>query len=116
MISISPQVQSSYFILLREMASSRLKNYSRRVSRAATLDGASVINDSGYTDTDRTLDIRVRITAAQESIISYLMETYSLLTVVTDEGCYTCAPKTWRFPPVAGPDDPNAILTLLIAS
>jgi hypothetical protein len=115
MISISPQVQSSYFIFLREMASSKIKEYTRRVSRTATLDGSSVITDSGYTDTDRTLEIRARITAAQESIITYLMETYSLLTVVTDEGCYTCAPQRWSFPPVAGPDDPNAILTLLIS-
>jgi len=35
---------------------------SRRVSRIATLDGGSVIVDSGYTDTDRTLVIDARVT------------------------------------------------------
>lgn len=115
MISISPQVQSNYFILLREMAMSRIKEYARRISRTATLDGDSVITDSGYTDTDRTLEIRARIAAAQESILTYLLQTYSLLTVVTDEGCYTCALDRIRFPAVASPDDPNVILTLMIA-
>ena len=116
MISISPQVQSAYFILLREMASSKIKEYARRVSRTATLDGSSVITDSGYTDTDRTLEIRARISEAQETIIKYLLQTYTLLTVVTNEGCYTCAPERLSFPPVGGSDDPNMILTLMISA
>ena len=30
----------------------------RRVSRIATLDGSAVVNDGGYSDTDRTIDLR----------------------------------------------------------
>lgn len=114
MVSICPQVQSSYFIRFKELASSVIKNYSRRVSRTATLDGGSVVTDSGYTDTDRTLTIQTRITEAQETILKYLIQTYALLTVVTDEGCYTCAPSNLYCKPVAGAGDADATLTLLV--
>ena len=55
MISITTQTASEYFVVLEEKDGSQLDRYSRRISRTATLDGGSVVNDLGFSDTDRTV-------------------------------------------------------------
>jgi len=114
MISICPRVQDTSFIVLAELAASEIKKYARRVSRTATLDGDSVITDSGYTDSDRVIEIRANVTAAQEATIQYLLETYSLLSVSTPDGCYTCAPNTWAFHGMSSPDEGQCYINMLI--
>ena len=108
MIGISTQVQSTYHLLLQHRATSRIREYTRRVSRTATLDGSSVITDSGYTDTDRTLEIRAEISENERDDLAYMFKTYSLLNVSTPDGFFSCAPR--RLVPGNG----EMVLTLLV--
>jgi len=110
MISITTQISSSYMIVLQEDPDgSKLDRFSRRVSRVATLDGGSVVNDSGYSDTDRTLIIEAEITEAQKASLEYMIENYSLWNVSSKTGFFSCAPQKM--------DCPNGQLnlTLLVA-
>ena len=109
MISISTQISSSYGVVLQEDPDgTNLDRLSRRVSRAATLDGAAVVSDSGYSDTDRTLVIAAEITEAQKTALDYMFQTYSLLNVSTPAGFFVCAPKNMD------PDHGQLKLTLLV--
>ena len=94
MISLTPQISSSYFVKLNENTEdTNIDRLSRRVSRIATLDRGSVMNDSGFTDSDRTLLIAAKITAAQKASLDYMLETYSLWNVATRVGLFSCTPQ-----------------------
>lgn len=108
MISITTQVSSSYVVVLQEDRDSRIRRYGRRVSRVATLDGGSVMNDSGYSDTDRILEIKATVTEAQADNLEYMIQTYSRLNVSTPDGFFECAPKRLKV------DNGDVELTLLI--
>lgn len=111
MISITTQIASSYAVVLQEDPDgSNLDRLSRRVSRSATLDGEAVVNDSGYTDMDRTMVIEAEITEAQKTILDYLFQTYTRLNVSTRAGFFVCAPGNMD------PDNGRLRLTLLVAS
>lgn len=67
--------------------------FERRNNRIPTLDGGAAIPDFGYSDADRTLDIRW--TARDQSAVDTirrLAKTYSRLIVATEEGCFVGAP------------------------
>ncbi len=67
---------------------------SRRVTRTATLDGASEIEDLGMSHSDRTFDIRARgLSLAEYDKLALLVETYPLLIITTDEGAFEGAPE-----------------------
>lgn len=70
-----------------------LLDFERRNNRIPTLDGKAAISDFGYSDSDRTLDIRwpARDRAVVEGV-RRLAKTYSRLIVATDEGCFLGAP------------------------
>jgi 3-keto-L-gulonate-6-phosphate decarboxylase len=94
MVSITTQTSSIYALKFKEIhADTKVRERSRRVSRIATLDGSSVITDSGYTDTDRTLTIKAKLTLAQTEMLEYMIENYSLWNVVANDGYYSCAPQ-----------------------
>lgn len=77
----------------------KLSGFQRRNSRVPTLDGGAAINDFGYSDADRTLDIEWRPTSqAQADNISRMAKAYSRLIVSFREGCFIGAP---------GPFNPN---------
>lgn len=81
------------FVVLPHVEPEGLLGFERRNSRVATLDGRAVINDFGYSDADRTLDIRWRVESeAQLDMIRRLVKAYSRLVVGTDEGCFIGAP------------------------
>jgi hypothetical protein len=109
MISISSQTASAYLVVLDEDAESEINRFTRRVSRVSTLDGGSVVTDSGYTDTDRNLRIQADVTKSQQGLLEYMLKNYSLWNVSTKNGCFVCAPKTMTV------DDGELILVLYIA-
>ena len=80
--------------MLNEKNESMLERFSRRVSRVATLDGGSVVTDSGYSDTDRTLTIEADVTEVQKALLEYMIKNYSLWNVVTGSGHFVCSPKS----------------------
>ena len=81
-----------YAVILQEKDGTDIRRLSRRVSRVSTLDGGSVVTDSGYTDTDRTLVIVAEVTEAQDAMLETMIKNFALLTVSTRAGCFACAP------------------------
>lgn len=70
-----------------------LLGFERRNNRIPTLDGGAAIPDFGYSDADRTFDIRWR--ARSEEVVEAvrrMAKTYSRLIVATEEGCFIGAP------------------------
>lgn len=94
MISITTQESSSYVVRIRNIRESNTQKRTRRVSRVSTLDGDSVVTDSGYTDTDRELRIRAKITAAQKALLDYMFETFALWNIVVKNEYFSCAPRS----------------------
>ncbi len=94
MVSITSQVSSTYVVKFQEDYRSKVRRFSRRVSRVATLDGGSVGNDSGFSDTDRTLDFSGRVTKTQGANLKYMIENYALWNVVSKGEYHSCHPKT----------------------
>lgn len=93
MISITT---SSYDLLghlrLNLDASSELKRNRRRVNRTPTLDGGCSISDQGYSDADRTFQVRKDgISRADADRIWYLFRTYSLVNVCIEDGAFRAA-------------------------
>ena len=81
----------------------------RRVSRVATLDGGAVVNDGGYTDADRTIQLRWRPRGAtQESAVARLVELYSFLRVSTRDGVFLAAIEAYT------PGGAECTLSLLV--
>lgn len=71
MVSISGATRT---VLIDESAASRLHDTSARVSRTKTLDGGVVIQHSGFSDGDRTMLVRGRVTAAAAEILRAIHE------------------------------------------
>lgn len=83
----------------------------RRVGRVATLDGGVALNDFGYTDGDRTIDLRWKpVSDAQERAVERLLRTYPTLCVALPDGAFLAAPE--RYTP--GADE--STLRLLVVS
>lgn len=70
-----------------------ITGFNRRNSRIPTLDGSAAINDFGYADADRTLDIEwTPRTQDQIDNIVRMVKSYSRLIVSNREGCFIGAP------------------------
>ena len=94
MISITTQTASEYSLKFKEIKDGTdVESRSRRVSRVSTLDGESVVVDSGYTDTDRDLVIKAKLSIEDSLKLKYMFENFTLFTVVTNDGCYSCVAK-----------------------
>lgn len=88
---------------------SRIGGFSRRISRTPTLDGGAAINDFGYSDADRTLDIRWPVRSrAQADNIARLVKTYNRLIVSMPEGVFIGAPERFT------PNNDELQLTILV--
>ncbi|MCD1631345.1 hypothetical protein [Marinobacter shengliensis] len=80
-------------VLLTDVEPEGLAGFERRNNRIPTLDGGAAIPDFGYSDADRTLDIRWPAKDKhQVDTIRRLAKTYSRLIVATEEGCFIGAP------------------------
>lgn len=94
---------------LDALDNSELGESSRRVNRVATLDGAAVFNDFGFSNSDRTMRIIWRPTSqAQTLAVDRLLQTYSRITVATPAGLFLAAPQ------LLTPSDSTHTLTLLV--
>ena len=83
----------------------------RRVSRVATLDGGVVLNDAGFSEADRTIELAWSPVSAEiEASIVRLLQTYSRLQVSTRSGCFLAAPEAYR------PGARESTLRLLVVS
>jgi hypothetical protein len=91
MIGISKTTQAtgnSAAIIFKELPSSRLRVESARVSRSATLDGGCIIDHQGFSDSDRTLDIRANLTKEQADILWDFFTGETFVNVATTEGFF----------------------------
>lgn len=96
-------------LTLNLLASSSLGEMRRRMNRIATLDGGAVTNDSGYSEADRTLELRwVPKSAAQEAAVARLVTLYARLRVATPQGLFLAAVETYK------PAAAESSLTLLV--
>jgi len=92
MIGISaPLFDSAGSITLREMPTTDLGETRRRNSRIATLDGGVVVNDSGYSQGDRTIVVRWRARGDELRKVDRLVQSYPALTVATRIGVFDAA-------------------------
>lgn len=80
----------------------------RRVSRVATLDGGAAINDFGYSDADRTLNIEWQATREQADNIARMVKAYGRLIVSFRDGCFLGAPENFS------PSEKTVSLSILI--
>ena len=68
----------------------------RRVNRTATLDGSAVLADGGFSDADRTLQLRwLRRNADTEAAVERLLSTYGSIVVSTRSGVFLASPEAY---------------------
>jgi len=83
----------------------------RRVNRVATLDGGAVVNDAGYSEADRTIELRwVRTSPAHEYLIERLVRLYPRIHVATRAAVYEAAVEAYL------PGAAESALRLLVIS
>jgi hypothetical protein len=81
-------------VIIKESMASDTGAKTARVTRTATLDGGVYISHSGYTDGDRTLRIKGRITEAQATILNSLFEDHTSCLIGLKDGLYFGAIST----------------------
>lgn len=75
-------------------------SYSRRVARAATLDGGVAISDRGYSDGDRTLNIRYKpVSREHDERARRLLSLHPTVTVSMPGGVFQAAPQSLDITP-----------------
>jgi len=92
MISITTDTASNYVpIILNELPSSDLDTETARISRAATLDGGVYINNTGFSDGDRTLKITARLTDDDVTNLNYVKNNFLSIILSMKDGAYKAA-------------------------
>lgn len=81
-----------------------------RVSRAATLDGGSVVVNSGVSHGDRTFTLKTEIDEQQRATLEHIQEAASLINVSCREGFFSGAIS------YVDAESPNLNATILIKS
>jgi hypothetical protein len=104
----TPNYNPNGALLLRCEESSSIGGVTRRVSRAATLDGGSVLTDFGVTASDTTIQLRVPITRPLDDTIRLLVTQNPILIMATNLGCYSGAVDSYRT------DDGIGLISFLI--
>jgi hypothetical protein len=67
---------------------SDLHNYNRRLTRTATLDTGVFIDDRGYFDGDRSIEMVLTGTDALFNSLLYLIQNYSSVLIMLPDGAY----------------------------
>lgn len=67
---------------------SSYRNKGRRVSRSATLDGGCVINDGGFSHSDRTMDFVTGYEEGRWNTLNNMVQNHPLVQVSTPEGLF----------------------------
>ena len=68
--------------------SSKIRDYRRRLTRTATLDTGAYIDDRGYFDGDRTIEVAVSGDKALFDSLLYITQNYGSLFVFLPDGAY----------------------------
>jgi len=88
MISISaPTYDLNGNVIIVDDAQTKEPDLKRRVTRTATLDGASTISDMGYSDSDGVYNIKSNYVDVDK--LKNLIQNYSLLTLSTKNGVFS---------------------------
>jgi hypothetical protein len=68
----------------------------RRIARVATLDGGVTVNDGGFTDSDRVLELTwTPSSASSESAVARLVRLYQQANISTRDGVFVCALESY---------------------
>jgi len=68
----------------------------RRVNRVATLDGGAAFNDFGFSEGDRTIELRWLPTDPDaEAVVSRLLRLHRWVYVSMPDGLWLAAPETY---------------------
>lgn len=110
--TISTQVWDAQgYIELDVLATQTDGETRRRINRVATLDGNAVVNDAGYSEADRTIDLRwTPKSLALEVLVERLVRFYGRVNVSTRSGVYDAAVEAYV------PSDDESSLRLLVLS
>lgn len=111
MIGLSKTTQATgatAAIIIQELPTSRLRNESARVSRYATLDGGCVIDHQGFSDGDRTIDLRAQWTQAQAAILWEMFREETFVNIATPDGFFYGVIETMQ------DENGNGRLTILV--
>ena len=95
MIGISTDTfhDTAFLLIKNAQRNTKVDDVGRRMSRTATLDGASDFDDMGYSVADRVFDIRVTgLSVDDYNILRLRVKTYTLIVITTEEGCFRGAP------------------------
>jgi len=83
----------------------------RRMNRVATLDGGAAFNDFGFSEADRTIELKWLPTdAATEALVARLVRLASFVQVSMPDGLWLAAPEAYT------PGAKESRLTLLVSS
>jgi hypothetical protein len=97
MIGISTQtLDDNGTLVLRDLPESQYQNLARRITSTKTLDGGVVIDDGGYADVDRAVEIVVASDADVYDRLKYFIENYSLVGLSSRIAFNTAAIKSIR--------------------
>lgn len=89
MISITSQTaDSDGAVLFQERPESEFFNSNARVSRSATLDGLGVLDNQGFSDSDRTFRIRADLTEDQRNALWALYKAHTDFYISCIDGFY----------------------------
>lgn len=77
-------------VLQEDAAKSDLRSVSRRLSRSATLDGGAVLDDAGFSDGDRTINLSLsEVTGDQYSTLRDMATLFSGHLIATVDGVFS---------------------------
>lgn len=83
----------------------------RRVNRVATLDGNAAVNDYGFSEADRNLELRwPPFSRAFEDNIRRIVQSYDTVNVSTAAGVFVAVPESYI------PGAEQSVLRLLVLS
>jgi len=92
MISItSTSADPSGALIIDALPSSDIDTKSARISRSQTLDGGVYINNSGFSDGDRTLRISAKLMTDQADKLTHIINNFNLVCISMSDGFYTGA-------------------------
>jgi hypothetical protein len=67
----------------------------RRVNRVATLDGSAAVNDGGFSEADRTIDLAWINNATIDALVDRMTQFYTRINVSTRAGVFRAVPEVF---------------------
>lgn len=91
MIAISSIEQNTSGAVVLDGVVDRERSNTSRVTRTATLDGGCVLDNQGYSDSDRTIMAKIDIDEDTADLLWSIFENSPLINLATDHGFYRAA-------------------------